>query len=117
MRISDWSSDVCSSDLIPTITDVPANNNVSYHIYPNFVMPASDSGIPLLHFWPTSNRTSRVVSSWIAPGYHPDQPNQLWATRITKWARLLSRDLQSAPLIQGSLGSKHGRAALREQGG
>src|SRR3546814_10389909 len=105
MRISDWSSDVCSSDLdrfldhrgmfvtlwpnghsrmltpnrrpdwkdpgtigmpkIPTITDVPANNNVSYHIYPNFVMPASESGIPLLQFWPTSKdrKSTRLNSS------------------------------------------------------
>src|SRR3546814_14848340 len=47
---------------IPTITDVPANNNVSYHIYPNFVMPASERGIHLLQFWPHSNRTSQVRS-------------------------------------------------------
>src|SRR3546814_2686013 len=103
MRISDWSSDVCSSDLIPTITDVPANNNVSYHIYPNFVMPASESGIPLLQFWPTSNRTSRVVSSWIAPDYHPDQPNPLWETRLANWERILYEDLPYAPQIQESL--------------
>lgn len=91
---------------IPTITDVPANNNVSYHIYPNFVMPASESGIPLLQFWPTSNRTSRVVSSWIAPDYHPDQPNPLWDTRLANWERILYEDLQYAPQIQESLESK-----------
>lgn len=91
---------------IPTITEIPANNNVSYHIYPNFVMPASDSGIPLLQFWPTSERTSRVVSSWIAPDYDPDVPNPLWDTRIANWERILYEDLQYAPQIQESLESR-----------
>ena len=91
---------------IPTITEVPANNNVSYQIYPNFVMPASESGIPLQQFWPTSNRTARVVSSWIAPDYDPDQPNPLWDTRLANWERILYEDLQYAPQIQESLESK-----------
>src|SRR3546814_17333610 len=69
---------------IPTITDVPANNNVSYHIYPNFVMPAYERGITLLQFWPTSNRKSRVVSSWIGTDYLPDHHN---TTRSRKEAR------------------------------
>ena len=91
---------------IPTVTEIPANNNVSYHIYPNFVMPASDSGIPLLQFWPTSERTCRVVSSWIAPDYDPDVPNPLWDTRIANWERILYEDLQYAPQIQESLESR-----------
>lgn len=91
---------------ISTITEVPANNNVSYHIYPNFVMPASDSGIPLLQFWPTSERTSRVVSSWIAPDFDPSVPNPLWDTRIANWERILYEDLQYAPQIQESLESR-----------
>src|SRR3546814_16960919 len=69
-------------------------------------MPASESGIPLLQFWPTSNRTSRVVSSWIAPDYHPDQPNPLWDTRLANWERILFEDLQYAPQIQESLERK-----------
>src|SRR3546814_1723212 len=69
-------------------------------------MPASESSIPLLQFWPTSNRTSRVVSSWIAPDYHPDQPNPLWDTRLANWERILYEDLQYAPQIQESLESK-----------
>src|SRR3546814_16572489 len=70
------------------------------------VMPASESGSPLLQFCPTSNRTSRVVSSWIAPEYHPDQPNPLWDTRLANWERILYEDLQYAPQIQESLESK-----------
>lgn len=91
---------------IPSVTEVPANNNVSYHIYPNFVMPASDSGIPLLQFWPTSDRSCRVVSSWIAPDYDPNVANPLWDTRIKNWERILYEDLQYAPQIQESLESK-----------
>lgn len=91
---------------IPSVTEVPANNNVSYHIYPNFVMPASDSGIPLLQFWPTSDTTCRVVSSWIAPDHDPENPSPLWETRINNWERILYEDLQFAPQIQESLESK-----------
>lgn len=91
---------------IPSITEVPAKNNVSYHIYPNFVMPASDSGIPLLQFWPTSDTTCRVVSSWIAPDYDPENPHPQWETRLSNWERILYEDLQFAPQIQESLESK-----------
>lgn len=91
---------------IPSVTEVPANNNVSYHIYPNFVMPASDSGIPLLQFWPTSETTCRVVSSWVAPDHDPENPSPLWETRINNWERILHEDLQFAPQIQASLESK-----------
>lgn len=90
---------------IPTVTEVPANNNVSYHIYPNFVMPPSDSGIPLLQFWPTSDRSCRIVSSWIAPDYDPENPDPLWAKRIKNWERILYEDLQFGPQIQESLES------------
>ena len=91
---------------IPSVTEVPANNNVSYHIFPNFVMPVSDSGIPLLQFWPTSDTTCRVVSTWIAPDYDASQPQPLWETRIRNWERILYEDLQFAPQIQESLESR-----------
>jgi hypothetical protein len=90
---------------IDTVTDLPANNNVSYQIYPNFVMPPSDSGIPLLQFWPTGPRSSRVVSSWIGPDHDPENPHPMWAKRIANWERILYEDLQFAPQIQESLES------------
>ncbi len=91
---------------IPTVTEVPANNNVSYLIYPNFVMPPSDSGVPLLQFWPVTDRSCRVVSTWIGPDYDPTASNPLWDTRIANWERILYEDLQFAPQIQESLESR-----------
>ena len=91
---------------IPSVTEVPANNNVSYHIYPNFVMPPSDSGIPILQFWPRTDRSCQVVSSWLAPEFDPENPDPLWETRIGNWERILYEDLQFAPQIQESLESK-----------
>lgn len=91
---------------IPTVTEVPANNNVSYMIYPNFVMPPSDSGVPLLQFWPIDDTHCRVVSTWIGPDHDPANPNPLWATRLANWERILYEDLQFAPQIQESLQSK-----------
>ena len=91
---------------IATVTDIPANHNVSYLIYPNFVMPPSDSGVPLLQFWPVTDDSCRVVSTWIGPDYDAAEPNPLWDTRIANWERILYEDLQFAPQIQESLQSR-----------
>lgn len=91
--------------LIESVTELPATNNVSYHIFPNFVMPPSDTGIPLLQFWPTSPKTCRVVSTWVAPDYDPADPHPLWETRKANWERILYEDLQFAPQIQESIES------------
>ena len=90
---------------LDSVTEIPRDNNVSYMIYPNFVMPPSDSGIPLLQFWPTGDRTSRVVSTWIAPQHDPANPHPQWADRTANWERILYEDLQFAPQIQESLES------------
>ena len=91
---------------IATVTKLPAENNVSYHIFPNFVMPPSDSGCPLLQFWPMGDKACRVVSSWVAPEYDAENPDPLWAARLNNWERILYEDLQYAPQIQESLESK-----------
>lgn len=88
------------------LSDIPLKNNVSYHIFPNFVMPPSDSGIPILQFWPLTERTCKVVSSWIAPGHDPANPHPMWEKRIGNWERILYEDLQFAPQIQESLESR-----------
>jgi phenylpropionate dioxygenase-like ring-hydroxylating dioxygenase large terminal subunit len=90
---------------IDTVSEIPRDNNVSYFIYPNFVMPPSDSGIPLLQFWPTSTRSCRVVSTWIAPDHDPENPHPKWHDRAQNWERILYEDLQFAPQIQESLES------------
>ena len=68
-------------------------------------MPPSDSGIPLLQFWPTSERTCQVVSTWIAPDYDPAAPHPRWEARTGNWERILYEDLQFAPQIQESVES------------
>jgi phenylpropionate dioxygenase-like ring-hydroxylating dioxygenase large terminal subunit len=90
---------------IASVTEIPRDNNVSYHLYPNFVMPPSDSGIPMLQFWPTSDRSCRVVSTWLAPDYDPEDPHPNWDARKTNWERILYEDLQFGPQIQESIES------------
>ena len=92
------------------VTEIPRDNNVSYLIYPNFVMPPSDSGVPLLQFWPTGEKTCRVVSTWIAPEHDRDNPHPKWEERAANWERILYEDLQFAPEIQESLESPGFRA-------
>lgn len=87
------------------VTQIPRDNNVSYMIYPNFVMPPSDSGIPMLQFWPTGTRSCRVVSTWIAPEHDRENPHPKWSERTANWERILYEDLQYAPQIQESLES------------
>ncbi len=90
---------------IESVTEIPRDNNVSYHIFPNFVMPPSDSGIPLLQFWPVADNQCRVVSTWIAPDYDPADPHPKWEQRTANWERILYEDLQFAPQIQESIES------------
>lgn len=91
--------------IVETVGPLAANNNVSYHIYPNFVMPASPTGVPILQFWPMGPNACRIVSSWIAPNYDKDNPDPLWETRLSNWERILYEDLQFGPQIQASLES------------
>lgn len=90
---------------IDTVSDIVNNNNASYMFYPNFVMPPSNSGIPMLQFWPTGDTKCRVVSTWIAPDYDPENPHEKWEQRAANWERILYEDLQFAPEIQESLES------------
>lgn len=91
--------------VVETVGELAANNNVSYHLYPNFVMPASATGIPILQFWPMGPNSCRIVSSWIAPDYDKDNADPLWETRLNNWERILYEDLQFGPQIQESLES------------
>ena len=90
---------------LDAVGEIARDNNVSYLIYPNFVMPPSDSGIPLLQFWPTGASTCRVVSTWIAPQHDAADPHPKWEQRCANWERILYEDLQFAPQIQESLES------------
>lgn len=90
---------------IPTVTEVPKLNNVSYHLYPNLVMPAASTGIPMLVFWPVTDRTMRIECHWFSPPYGPEGRSPLWDKRISNFERILYEDTQFAPQIQESLES------------
>jgi phenylpropionate dioxygenase-like ring-hydroxylating dioxygenase large terminal subunit len=90
---------------IPTVTEIPRLNNVSYYIFPNIVMPPSATGMPMLLFWPTSDRTMRIECHWFSPPYGPEGRSELWDKRIANFERILDEDLQFAPQIQESLES------------
>lgn len=90
---------------ISTVTEIPRDNNVSYYIFPNIVMPPSSTGMPMLVFWPTSERTMRIECHWFSPPFGPKGRSPLWETRIRNFERILDEDLQFAPQIQESLES------------
>ncbi|MEG3145283.1 aromatic ring-hydroxylating dioxygenase subunit alpha [Sphingomonas sp. RT2P30] len=90
---------------IPTVTEIPRDNNVSYNIYPNIVMPPAATGLPMLVFWPRSDRTMRIECHWFSPRVGKDDLSPLWETRVSNFERILYEDLQFAPQIQESVES------------
>lgn len=90
---------------IPTVTRIPRENNVSYHIYPNIVMPPAATGIPMLVFWPDGPRNMKIECHWFSPPPGAEGLNPLWPTRIANFERILEEDTQFAPQIQRSVES------------
>ncbi|WP_374146790.1 aromatic ring-hydroxylating dioxygenase subunit alpha [Sphingomonas sp. 28-63-12] len=90
---------------IPSVTEIPRDNNVSYNIYPNIVMPPASTGLPMLVFWPRSDRTMRIECHWFSPRVGAEGLSPLWPKRIDNFERILYEDLQFAPQIQESVQS------------
>jgi choline monooxygenase len=90
---------------IPTVTDIPRNNNVSYNIYPNIVMPPAATGIPMLVFWPRTEKTMRIECHWFSPRMKQEELSPLWEQRISNFEKILFEDTQFAPQIQESVES------------
>ena len=81
-----------------------AEQNPSYHLFPNFVTPPSATGIPILTFWPKTDRSMTVDVHWFGP--EGSQGHELWPTRISNLGRILEEDTQFAPRIQESVETK-----------
>ena len=90
---------------IPTVTDIPRFNNVSYNLFPNIVMPPAATGIPMLVFWPRSANSMRMECHWFSPRMPKEELSPLWQARIDNFERILFEDTQFAPQIQESLES------------
>jgi choline monooxygenase len=90
---------------IPTVTEIPRLNNVSYYIFPNIVMPPAATGMPMLVFWPVTGSTMRIDCHWFSPPFGPEGRSDVWDKRIRNFERILEEDTQFAPQIQESLES------------
>src|SRR3546814_13649708 len=64
MRISDWSSDVCSSDLVPDDRDLLRSGRASCSLKG---APFSPSAFRSGSSWPSSSRRSSPGSTWASP--------------------------------------------------
>jgi phenylpropionate dioxygenase-like ring-hydroxylating dioxygenase large terminal subunit len=89
---------------IPGAARIFAEQNPSYHVYPNLITPPAPTGIPLITFWPRGSRAMTVDVHWFAPS--ESQGHELWPTRISNFERILEEDTQFAPRIQQSVESK-----------
>jgi hypothetical protein len=88
---------------IPSVTEIPRINNVSYNIFPNIVMPPTATGIPMLVFWPQSANTMRIECHWFGPKLPAEDLSPLWETRIKNFETILLEDLGFASQIQESV--------------
>ena len=90
---------------IPTVSEIPKKNNLSFNLYPNLITPVADTGIPFLTFWPKTARTMRIDVHWFSPDWGNGERSPLWDTRLSNFERILEEDTQFAPSIQESVES------------
>lgn len=89
---------------IPTAEEIFSHQNPSYNIYPNLVTPPCATGIPILTFWPKTDKTMVVDVHWFGPAN--SEGHEMWPTRMSNLARVLEEDTQFAPAIQKSVEAK-----------
>ncbi len=90
---------------IETVGEIARDNNVSYHIYPNIVVPPAPTGLPFIVFWPKSANTMTLECVWFSPDWGGGPLPDVWKTRIANFERILEEDTQFAPQIQDSVES------------
>jgi hypothetical protein len=88
---------------IPSVTEMPRVNNVSYNIFPNIVMPPTATGIPMLVFWPRTANSMRIECHWFGPKLPAEDLSALWDVRIRNFERILFEDLEFAAKLQESV--------------
>jgi phenylpropionate dioxygenase-like ring-hydroxylating dioxygenase large terminal subunit len=105
-RNPDWvDPGTISMAKIDTVTEIPAQHNMSLHFYPNLVAPMADSGMPFLTFWPMEINTMQIDCHWFAPDWGEGDYDPLWEKRIENFERILGEDTQFAAQIQESVES------------
>lgn len=90
---------------IETVSPVTRDNNVSYNIYPNIVVPPAPSGMPFIVFWPKTLNTMTIECVWFSPPWGEGPLPEIWKTRVANFERILEEDTQFAPQIQESVES------------
>ncbi len=90
---------------IATVGEIARDNNVSYNIYPNIVVPPAPTGLPFIVFWPQTMNTMTLECVWFSPDWGPGPLPEVWKTRIANFERIIYEDTQFAPQIQESVES------------
>ncbi|NKB39092.1 MAG: Rieske 2Fe-2S domain-containing protein [Gammaproteobacteria bacterium] len=91
--------------VIESVTQIPAEHNMSFNMFPNLVTPMAGTGMPFLTFWPKTKSSMEIDCHWFAPEGSEEGFSELWETRINNFERILEEDLQFASQLQNSVES------------
>ena len=77
--------------------------NVSYHIFPNLLTPASQTGYMLMEFWPLDHNHTEIVTWVVEQDWGEGEPPEDYFNRASYFDVVLDEDTWNMEHIQHSL--------------
>ncbi len=90
---------------IPSVGEIGRTTNLAYSLFPNFVTPLEPTGFPVLLFWPTDIRTTRIDALWFGADWGEGDAPEMWKNLIGVFGIVLGEDTQFLPWLQKSVES------------
>jgi len=84
-------------------TTIERDNNPSYSVFPNLILPIAPSGIPCVAIWPLSLGRTQMEVLWFAPDWGGGPRDPLWEIRIANFDRIIDEDVTFVAPIQASI--------------
>ena len=90
---------------IPTVGEAARSCTQSYNVFPNFVSPMSNTGMPLMLFWPRGLRESLLEVYWLGADWGEGPKPAFWDAYMAGFDAVLEEDTQFGADIQRSMES------------
>ena len=91
---------------IPSVDEMVRSTSTAYGLFPNLITPVSQSGFPVLLFWPLDRRTTKLQWIHYAPkDWEGDELPPHWRKRLDTFDRIMEEDTRNMAPMQRSLES------------